>query len=277
MSNSLEVVIIGDENADRIKPLLKTFASDIRFDIKIWSPVYLDSFNSEKLIASGFEVDKSTVYMLTKLSLREIGCVLAHTEARSYLATKEFGGVILEDDARIPNVDYFFNSANIFLESIKVPSVLNFATSKKLSDLDSDCLRNPVLQKSYTYSPLAVGYVLNKSGAEMLANTKYRLCSMNDWPYSRINKYILRAPAVAHGDSDSLSTIDPENLRGLGVKNWKKNWRNRILLFSFYHFFVNRNSFTSILEYVKVMLTPRILYQLKKVSPRNKILFSIWR
>jgi hypothetical protein len=165
-------------------------------------------------------------------------------------------------------LDYFYNSATIFLTSIKIPSVLNFATPKKLVELNGDYSQIPKLQKRYVHSPTAVGYVLNKSGAEMLSNTKYRLCTMNDWPYSQINKYVLSNPAVAHGDSDSLSIIDPENLRGLGVKNWKRSWKNRILLFSFCYYFINRNSFTSILEYLKVMLIPRILYQLKRFSFR---------
>jgi hypothetical protein len=263
----LKVIIIGDRNGSRIQPLLKTFANDPRFEIKIWAPVYLESFSSEKLIQSGFEVDKSTVYMMTRLSLREIGCAIAHTEARSYLATIEFGGVILEDDARIPSLDYFFSSATIFLESIKLPAVLNFATSKKLSALGSDYFRVPTLLKSKIHSPTAVGYVLNKSGAEMLSNTKYRLYAMNDWPYSRISKYTLSKPAVAHGDANSLSVIDPENLRCLGVKDWKKSCKNRILLFSFYYYFINKDSFTNIREYVKVMLIPRLLFQLKRFSP----------
>jgi len=262
------VIIIGDANGTRIQPLLRTFANDSRFDIKIWAPVYLESFTSDKLIQSCFDVDKSTVHMMTKLSLREIGCAIAHTEVRKYLATKELGGVVLEDDARIPSLDYFYNSATIFLTSIKIPSVLNFATPKKIVELNGDYSQIPKLQKRYVHSPTAVGYVLNKSGAEMLSNTKYRLCTMNDWPYSQINKYVLSNPAVAHGDSDSLSIIDPENLRGLGVKNWKRSWKNRILLFSFCYYFINRNSFTSILEYLKVMLIPRILYQLKRFSFR---------
>ncbi len=260
----LDIVIIGDKDGTRIKPLLKTFANDERFNIKIWAPVYLDSFSSEKLLQSDFDVSKSTIYMLRKLSLAEIGCVLAHNEARNFLATKEYGGVILEDDARIPNLDYFFDSATLFLDTIKIPSILNFAKIRKLENFDTVFPDIPVIQKENAYPPSAIAYVLNKPGAEILSKTKYRLCSVPDWPYANIKKFSLSNPAVAHGDAETFSTIDPENLLNRGVHSWK----NRILLFSFYYYFKNRKIFGGLSEYIKVMLVHRFFYQFNKISQR---------
>jgi hypothetical protein len=261
----LKVLVVGDKNAQRIQPLLNKFSTDDRFDLEFWEPVYLKTFGDEQIIESGFNVKKSTSFMSRKLSLNEIGCSLAHNRAREYLADSEFGGVILEDDARIPDLDYFFTSATLFLKSVKVPGVLNFASVRIIEDFASISGDIPTLRKQICHSPLNVGYVLNKSGAQMLANSKYRLCMSSDWPFSKINKYVLTNPAVAHGDAENVSTIDPENLLGRTTKSWKKSWPNRVRLFSFYWYLRHKNSFTSLSEYITVMLIPRIFYQLNRL------------
>jgi hypothetical protein len=265
---TLKVLIVGDKYGQRIKPLLSIFSNDNRFDIEFWEPVYLKSFFDEQLVKSGFNVNKSTSYMSRRLSLNEIGCALAHIRAREYLATLEFGGVILEDDARIPNLDYFFRSATLFLDTIKTPSVLNFSSIRTLEDFGDFLPEWPTLQKQISHSPLNVGYVLNKPGAIMLSTTKYRQFMMNDWPYSNINKYVLTNPAVAHGDAANLSTIDPENRLNRSTRSWRRSWPNRMRLFSFYWYLRHRSNFTSLKEYIVVMLIPRILYQFHSFSPR---------
>ena len=109
----LKVLIVGDKEGQRIQPLLKMFLNDERFDVENWDSVYLKSFSDIQLIDSGFNVEKSIAYTLRELTLGEIGCSLAHNRARQYLAANELGGVILEDDARIPNLDYFFDSLRL--------------------------------------------------------------------------------------------------------------------------------------------------------------------
>jgi hypothetical protein len=269
--NMLKVLIVGDKEGQRIQPLLKMFLNDERFDVENWDSVYLKSFSDIQLIDSGFSVEKSIAYTLRELTLGEIGCSLAHNRAREYLAANELGGVILEDDARIPNLDYFFDSASLFLDTIKIPAVMNFSSRNKLEVLSNTLTDIPSIRKTIVHSPGNVGYVLNKSGAEMLSSTDYRLCMMCDWPYSKINKYALAISAVAHGDGQSKSLVDPENLMRRGLFSWKKNWPNRIKLFSFYWYIKHRHNFMSLKEYINVMLVPRIIYQIYR-SLRTTIL-----
>jgi len=262
----LKVLILGDKEGHRMKPLLKTFLNDDRFDLEFWDPVFLNSFNDEHLVESGFDVKKSTSYMSRELALNEIACSLAHNRARAYLAVNKFEGVILEDDARIPNLNYFFDAAISFLNSVKVPAVLNFASQKTVEDFGNALLDSPQLRKQISHSPLTVGYVLNKAGADMLAKTKYRLYMTADWPYSKIEKYVLANPAVAHGDARNVSTIDPENLLKRSTRSWKRSWPNRIRLFSFYWYFRHRRNFGSLKEYITVMLLPRIFFQGNRIA-----------
>ena len=107
---------------------------------------------------------------------------------------------------------------------------------------------------------------MNQSGAQMLSNSKYRHYMTADWPYSPINKYFLTNPAVAHGDADNVSVIDPKNLLNRSTKSWKRSWPNRIRLFSFYWYIRHSGSFGSLKEYITVMLIPRIFYQLNRLS-----------
>jgi GR25 family glycosyltransferase involved in LPS biosynthesis len=264
----LRVLIVGDKDSQRIKPLLKTFLNDNRFDVNIWAPVYLKSFDDPQLIHSGFDVSKSTSYVGRNLSLNEIGCTLAHNRVREYLAVNNIDGVILEDDARIPDLDYFFHAATLFLDSTKIPAVLNFASRKMFEDFDNILAGIPLLQKQTCHLPGNVGYVLNKAGAKMLSTTDHRLYMMCDWPFSKIEKYTLTIPAVAHGDKETVSTIDPKNLLRRDLFSWKRAWSNRIKFFSFYWYIRHRNDFESLREYVIVMLIPRILFQVRRLSIR---------
>jgi len=115
----LKILVIGEKAGPRIQPLLKTFANDERFDLEFWDPVLLKSFNDEHLVESGFDVNESTIYVSRKLALNEIACALAHNRVRDYLASHSLGGVILEDDARIPNLDYFLIQQHRFWIRLK--------------------------------------------------------------------------------------------------------------------------------------------------------------
>ncbi len=262
----LKILVIGGGESKRIGPLLKSLSLDSRFDIEVIDPVYLKSFDDPQIIKSGFDISKSTIYMMRKLSLGEIGCTLAHNKAREYLTSFELGGVILEDDARIPDLDYFYTSATSFLESFKNPSVLNFSSLRNIENIRGNYMNVPSFQKRINHSPLTVGYVLNRSGAEMLSNTIYRQFYCSDWPFSKINKFVLSTPAVAHGDLKTQSVIDPENLLDRNFKSWKMKYPKRLRLFSFYWYVKNRKTFISLREYTNVMLLPRIFFLLSKVS-----------
>jgi GR25 family glycosyltransferase involved in LPS biosynthesis len=254
--NLVQIIILGDINGTRIEPLLSLFGTDTRFQITIQEPIYLENFKDKRLLQSGFDIEKSSVYMMRELALTEIGCALAHNAARQYLASTNCGGVVLEDDARILDIDYFYAATTLFLNSMKDPSVLNLASVNRIEMFESDIPIIPTLVKRRFYSPLNVGYALNKLGAQTLAETPYRLYNVSDWPYSNINKYILASSVVAHGDQNTSSTIDPQKL----LNRSKIGWKNRLALITFYYYYKNRNSFDSLLEYVQVMLKPRFAY-----------------
>ncbi len=254
----IDVVLIGNQGSKRCQPLQTLFRGDTRFKVTNIEPVFLDSMNSSLLKSLGFDVEKSKAFNLRELSLGEIGCAIAHNNARKLLAKNGVGGLVLEDDARIPCLDYLYKTAIHFLSSTKSPSLLNCSVNLKLDQVKDSSRFDPVFQKRLTSSPLTVGYIVNHSGAEMLNEANFSINWVADWPYSKIVYYRLQRPAIAHGDNDSGSLIDPQGNRNRSGNRIKR----RFLLFSFIHFLRNRRHFKSLKFYIKSMLLPRIFHTL---------------
>jgi GR25 family glycosyltransferase involved in LPS biosynthesis len=254
----IEVVLIGDKESKRCQPLQILFRGDTRFNVSIIKPVFLKSMDDSLLKFLAYDVEKSKAFNMRELSLGEIGCAIAHNNARELLAKNGVGGLVLEDDARIPSLDYLHKIAIHFLSSTKSPSLLNCSVNLKLDQMKDSSGFDPVFQKRLTPSPLTVGYMVNHSGAEMLNKANSSINWVADWPYSKVVYYRLQIPAIAHGDNDSGSLIDP-----LGNLNRSGNrLKRRFLLFSFTHFLRNRMHFKSLKFYVVSMLLPRIFHSL---------------
>jgi GR25 family glycosyltransferase involved in LPS biosynthesis len=254
----IEVILIGNQGSKRCEPLQNLFRGDTRFKVTIIEPVFLNNMNSGLLKSLGFDFEKSKAFNLRELSLGEIGCAIAHNNARELLAKNRVGGIVLEDDARIPSLDYLHKTAIYFLSSVKSPSLLNCSVNLRLDQVEDSSRFDPVFQKRLTPSPLAVGYIVNHSGAEMLNESNFSVNWVADWPYSKIVYFRLLRPAIAHGDNDSGSLIDPQgNLNRSGNRILR-----RFLLFSFIHFLRNRRHFKSLKFYIVSMLLPRIFHTL---------------
>jgi hypothetical protein len=254
----IEVVLIGDEGSKRCQPLQILFRGDTRFKVTIIQPVFLKSLNGGLLKSLGFDIEKSKAFNLRELSLGEIGCAIAHNNARELLAKNGVGGLVLEDDARVPSLDYLHKTAIQFFSSTKSPCLLNCSVNLELDQMENPSMFDPVLQKRLTPSPLTVGYMVNHSGAKMLNEANFSINWVADWPYSKIVHYRLQLPAIAHGDNDSGSLIDP--LGNLNRSGNRIKWRFQ--LFSLIHFFRNRRHFKSLKFYVESMLLPRIFHAL---------------
>ncbi len=252
----IDVILIGNKGSKRCQPLQILFRGDTRFNITIIEPIFLKSMNDSLLKSLGFDVERSKAFNLRELSLGEIGCAIAHNNARERLVKNGAGGLVLEDDARVPSLDYLHKTAIHFLSSTKSPSLLNCSVNIKLDQVEDPSRFNPILEKRLTPSPLAVGYMVNHAGAEMLYEANLSINWLADWPYSKIAYYRLQRPAIAHGDNDSGSLIDP-----LGNLNRSGNSiKRRFRLFSFIHFLRNRRHFKSVKFYMESMLLPRIFH-----------------
>jgi hypothetical protein len=145
-----------------------------------------------------------------KMSPQEIGCATSHNLARSLIAKSISGGVILEDDARIIDLDSFYNLSTKFLqESAGTLSVLSLTGFRELTALNS----NGILTKSRNIvhllgkPDLAVAYVLTPVAGGELTNANIPISTVSDWPESECHYFALLSPVVKHGDSSTASII----------------------------------------------------------------------
>ena len=150
-------------------------------------------------------------YLGRSLSLPEIGCASSHNQARVVLAASPIGGVILEDDARICDLDSFVTLSVFFLASRKKDSaVLNLSNPLPLTEMFSDSHGNDLYYtRGVCPTPLAVGYVTTTMAAERMVANNDPIQYVSDWPSKGVSFFSTGHGLVHHGDGQTVSTIDP--------------------------------------------------------------------
>jgi GR25 family glycosyltransferase involved in LPS biosynthesis len=144
------------------------------------------------------------------MSFREIGCAKSHNDARQLISEIHPGGVILEDDARISNMDDFFNQTRLFLfNHMDSPSVLSLTGFRGLGKKLVKSHKRYTL-RLWGKPDLAVGYVLTSLAAAKLVEANSPITSVSDWPISSCKFHATLDPPIVHGDEETISTIDHE-------------------------------------------------------------------
>ena len=168
----------------------------------------------EKCTELGIEYDQSLVECIYGRSLTpgEIGCANSHNLARDFVSRTSFGGVILEDDARIPNPGAVADLVVGFLRrSIGKPAVLSLTGifPKPLAeDLILTASERFRFQRVFGEPPLAVAYAITPLAAEYLLKSNSPIKFMSDWPVSPNKYYVASPPGAYHGDLLTKSIID---------------------------------------------------------------------
>jgi GR25 family glycosyltransferase involved in LPS biosynthesis len=204
-----------------------------------------------------FTQSYSKVFEGRELTYREIGCANSHNIARQMISENPLGGVILEDDARIIDIDEFFQISTRFLAmQFRNPSILSltgFRLDKRanLSLLYKDC---SFIFRLLGKSDLAVAYVLTQKASKILYNANVPINSVSDWPESRCVYHALIGPVVLHGDQNtkSLISIDESNFRK-GV-----SFLDKVKLWTFYNFNIIKE--VKVKAYLKVVFWNRIAW-----------------
>jgi GR25 family glycosyltransferase involved in LPS biosynthesis len=143
-----------------------------------------------------------------RLTQNERACALSHTSAREIISKSEFGGVILEDDARIINLENFYSLSVRFLlrnqKKRKILSLVNYFSNKPEN-------KSQIRPKSYfrllSHAPLAVAAAITPKAAKQLLKNSKKNSAVADWPGFRCVFYILNTGVVNHGDAESESII----------------------------------------------------------------------
>ena len=269
----LFVVVIRTPNSDRYLPIKALLKNDKRFELEYldasMTPTYLDVTSRD----IAYSTEMFEFFHGRKLAPAEIGCADSHNRARKLIQNREDGGVILEDDARIINVDSFFIMANKFLSSqVLNLSILSFTGFRKIGLKSS---RNKLLEKNefiklWGSPDLAVSYALTKKAATELLKSNQPIIDVSDWPETACTYFVPLQPVIHHGDAATASLIDhTEASFRNGETIYKKLFKFTLIYFFFkkpigikFSDFVNLVHLKSLkwhMDYIKIKLKLRFI------------------
>ena len=248
----IPLFIIKIPNNPRSDKLIQTLLSSSVFDVRTFPAVMFESNMTEYAINYNFQ---KALYGKV-LSKGEIGCAISHQETQSILAKSIQGGVILEDDARIPNLSKFEESVTTFLTSeennVSVLSLLAWNHSvRQLDSNDAKCNFYKLLGQT----PLNVGYALTKRAARDLAESNLEYAFLPDWPPNHAHFFTTIDGVIIHGDKGTTSILD------LYGRN-KLPRRYGFQKFLMFPYFKSKKYFSSPFQYLKVMIFPSITWRI---------------
>jgi GR25 family glycosyltransferase involved in LPS biosynthesis len=260
----LDVYIIQTPESNRSIPLLNTLRKHPRIRVNLVEATMLKC--ESEIIKERISVDRNYFQAIEgrNLTFPEIGCAHSHNLARQLVMNTTFGGVILEDDARISNLDAFFISAIDFLQSNSDRDLIIVLTGMMKNHNQYRVLKSgeePKVVKLLGNAPLAVAYALTPQAAGSLFKANSPIRYVADWPVSSSTFCFANPPTVIHGDGLSVSSIAPSgNTFRLGPSFVKK-----LSLFTFYSYFRNRRFSISFTEYVNWVFKRRVYWYLDTI------------
>ena len=255
----LDVYIIQTPDSNRSIPLLKTLRKHPQIRVNLIDAIMLKS--EIDLTRENISANRNYFQAIEgrNLTLPEIGCAHSHNLARQLVMKTPFGGVILEDDARISDLNAFFKSAIDFLQSNSDRDMIIVLTGMMNNHNKHKVLKSgeyPKLVRLLGNAPLAVAYALTPKAAGNLLNANSPIKYVADWPEGGSTFCFANPPTVIHGDGLSVSSIAPSgNTFRLGPSFLKK-----LSLFTFYSYFRNRRFSISFTEYVNWVFKRRVYW-----------------
>lgn len=248
----IPLFIIKIPNSPRSDKLIQTLLSSNVFDVRTFPAVMFDSSMTKYAINYEFQ----RVLYGKELSSGEIGCAISHQEAQSILANSVQGGVILEDDARVPNLAKFEKVVATFLnsEESKVSVLSLLPWNHRVKQLDSTGAKCG-FYKLLGQTPLNVGYALTKKAAQDLAASNLEYAFLPDWPPNHTHFFTTINGVVIHGDNETTSILD-----FYGRK--KLSRRYGLQKFLIYPYFMYKKYFSSFSQYLIIMIFPSITWRI---------------
>ena len=207
--------ILKTPELKRYLPLKNKLDADGRFEITFINSVMANKYEDLAKFKVSFSEDDFSNLQSRRLTPPEIACAFTHNLARVNISQSIIGGLILEDDARIIDINHLYLLVKSFLSSKKeTSSILNLTGFGSLSL--QECNKQHIF-KILGHSNLAVGYALTSVAAKALIESNTPISYVSDWPLSKVNFFVTCKPPIVHGDNLTTSLID-----GLRLKQFEK-------------------------------------------------------
>jgi GR25 family glycosyltransferase involved in LPS biosynthesis len=190
----------------------------------------------------------------------ELGCTLSHNRARELAAQNSRGGIILEEDAEIKDLDRFVTTSMEFLETYKSHAcILSFYNNEYRFNRNKQASIFGKWIRHFGGPSSTVGYAVTRESAAnlLMANTPIRFLA--DWPIARTSFYIALMDVISHSDDPEISSIGHRGNRRSGF-----TFKDRIDILTTRFFFKNRESIGGYVEFFKILWIPRFQHQLNR-------------
>lgn len=202
MKSRILVIVIQVPNSNRSNPLINALILSENFEVNIFSAIMYRREMSE--YKPNFE--KHKLLYGRELSNGEVGCTISHWSVYQRYKSNYGTVVVLEDDARIPNMEEFeqvvFDFQNRYGKDNAVLSLLPWKGEKRRPH------ESRKLRRLIGHSPLTVGYVITRPAMKELLFSNSDFSYLPDWPPSATKFYITFGGVIDHGDSATFSVID---------------------------------------------------------------------
>ncbi len=213
----LLVLIISTPSSTRVDKLINQLSTSTNIETRLICAkltTNIEDCINEQII---FDQDLATNLIGRPMLPTEIGCAHSHNIARRFISQSSRGGVILEDDARIHDVEMFVNVATNFLDQqfneARALSLAGWEPKPLDSKIKSDFKKPVRISKLFGEPPLAVGYVVTPLAGKLLYESNSTIIYTADWPSSKVDFFVTIEPLVYHGDITTSSVIDFSGVR----------------------------------------------------------------
>ena len=257
----IPLIIITVPNSSRIEPLLKQLNSSSLFNIIQFPAVMFDG--SDHKFSPNYK--KQKIIYARNLSNGEIGSAISHQMVQKTYMSMNVPCVVLEDDARIPNLENFESVVTSYIEKhSNDKSILSLVPWKPKDKSTQNLDSVPEVIGLSGSTPTTVAYVITPTSMRELSDSNSDFSFLPDWPPNTIKFYTTIHGVVNHGDSNTTSLID-----SIGRKKTKRS--KNLLKLTFLPFIANRSSFVNIWDYYNICIKPSITWRIDSFKIKNKL------
>jgi len=241
----IPLVIIEVPNGGRSATLIEQLKYSSLFDVIIFKAIM---YSDKQKILYAPNVNKQKLVYGRYLSFGEIGSTISHDLVYKELIKFKSACIILEDDARIPNIKNFETQVTQFLSKYsKESSILSFLPWNHKNLVLDKLVSNHRFFKLFGHTPLSVANLITEKALVDLAVSNEDYAYLPDWPPIKSKFYTSIVGTVLHGDSKTYSVIDITG-RSLTRKYFFK--------FTFFPYLSSPHSFSGISEYIRTCISP---------------------
>jgi len=251
VQDMIKVILLSVPNSERVLPLEGALKTSNRFDVNKFEAIMYDTSMSK--YAPNFK--KQKVLYSRLLSNGETGCTISHQLIQKKYSSQTKPIVILEDDARIPNLGDLEMLVQQFIDRYGEEDAVLSLLPWKSAFVKVNQRANLSIIPLTGNSPLTVGYVITPKAMASISGLNSDFSYLPDWPPTETKFYITNKGVINHGDESTTSLIDQTGR----VKTKKFD---KLIRLTCIPFLLNRKMFSSFGEYLSFAVKPSFTWRI---------------